>query len=286
MGGQWGDLDQDTAICTVKAALDAGVTFFDTADAYGLELGTSEMLLGRALRGSGDNVRIASKVGNWGRRLGIPMEITHPLHIQPFCDATLYRLGRDTVDVYFCHLGGQTQADIWIEGFERLVKQGKVRTWGVSTDRLDVLEAFNRNGQCGAVQLDYSLVNRSAEAKLLPYCLQHQIAVVVRGPLGMGLCSGRYTPESTFNDQVRQKWNEGPGHEKMSQRLSVVERLRQLANRRTMAQAALQFVISHPAVTVPIPGAKSIEQATDNAAAGSLGPMDEAELAWVREVTG
>jgi aryl-alcohol dehydrogenase-like predicted oxidoreductase len=269
IGGQWGDVAPADALATIKAAYDAGVTFFDTADAYGNPPGLSEELIGQALRGKRDKVVIATKVGNFARRQNAPLAYTHPLHIHLCCDASLRRMRIDTIDVYQCHIGDLPDPSIFLEAFETLVKQGKVRCYGISTNSVDALARFNRDGHCSVVQLDYSFLNRTPEQAILPYAKDNNIGVIVRGPLAQGLAAGKFTKDSQFTDSVREKWNTGEGRAKFLQRLDVVDRVRFLEKPdRPMSQAALQFVISHPAVSVAIPGAKSPAQARANAMAG------------------
>lgn len=286
VGGQWGPVERAAAIDAIRSAFDAGVNFFDTADAYGDPPGLSEELLGEALREVRDKVFIASKVGNFARRAGHPLPFTHPLHVELCCDASLHRLGTDRIDLYQCHLGDLLQPDVFLEAFDTLLGKGKIRAFGISTNRLDVVEAFHRDRGLSAVQLDYSLLNRSAERDLLPWCREHDVGVIVRGPLAMGVLSGKFSPTTRFTDSVRAGWNEGAAREKFQQRLATVDKLRFLETpTRTLAQASLQFVISHEAVTTAIPGAKSAGQARANAAAGNA-PLTADELGQVRAVTG
>ncbi len=285
IGGQWGPVDDATAIDTLKAAYDSGVNFFDTADAYGEPPGRSEALVGRALASVRDKIFIATKVGNWARRFSQPLPFTSPYHVYCCCDASLHRLKTDTIDLYQCHLGSLTEPDIFLEAFARLIEQGKIRAFGISTNALDVARAFNRDGACAAVQLDYSYLNRAPEPELLPYCQENNIGTIIRGPLRMGVCADKFTPDTTFTDSTRQKWNEGEAREKFLRDVATVEKLRFLKTpKRSMAQAALQFVLSHPAVSTAIPGAKSVEQARANAQAGDTVLTDD-ELQKVREST-
>jgi len=285
IGGQWGPVEDRQAIQTLRAAKEAGMNFFDTADAYGDPPGRSEELMGRAFADDRQEIFIASKVGNWARRLGHPLPFTSPLHVTLCCDASLHRLRTDYLDLYQCHIASLEEPDVFLEGFDRLLQAGKIRAYAISTNRLDVAERFNRDGKCVAVQLDYSYLNRSPEQDLLPYCRQHQIATIIRGPLAQGLAADKFDAETTFTDTVRQKWNDGKGREQFLERLEVVKKLRFLQrDDRDMAQAALQFVISHSAVTTAIPGAKSPEQARANAAAGAETLTDD-ELTRVRELT-
>lgn len=285
VGGQWGDVSDATAIDTIKAAYDAGVNFFDVADAYGMPPGRSEELVAKALKPVRDKVLVATKVGNFARRQEHPLPYTSPLHVELCCDASLHRLRTDVIDLYQCHVGNAPDYGVFLDAFEMLKKRGKIRFYGVSTNDTEALKRFNRDGNCATVQTDYSFLHRTAEQTLLPYCREHQIGVIVRGPLAQGVCAGKFSPQSTFTDQVRLKWNEGAGRERFLQRLAVVDQVRFLDTPiRSMAQAALQFVISHPAVSCAIPGAKSPEQARSNAAAG-VKTLEPAELEKLRAAT-
>jgi len=286
IGGQWGEVDDRTALATIWRAYECGVNFFDTADAYGEPPGRSEELLGKALQGIRHEVFIATKVGNWARRHGHPLPYTSPLHVIACCHASLYRLRTDYIDLYQCHIGNPTDAeiDVFLAAFERLKEQGKIRAYGISTNSLDALQRFNKHGTCATCQLDYSILNRVPERDLLPYCQENNIGVIVRGPLAMGILSGKFTPDTVFTDDVRRSWNEGERRERFLRRLQVVEKLKFLEKGgRTMAQAALQFVLSHPAVSCAIPGAKSPQQAEANAKAGD-GSLTDEELKAINEI--
>jgi len=283
IGGQWGEVDDRTAIATLWRAFENGVNFFDTADAYGEPPGRSEELVGKAFQGIRQEVFIATKVGNWARRHGHPLPYTSPLHIIACCHASLYRLRTDYIDLYQCHIGNPTDAEVevFLDAFERLREQGKIRAYGISINSLDALQRFNKHGTCATCQLDYSILNRVPEGDLLPYCRERDIGVIVRGPLAMGVLTGKFTPDTIFTDEVRRSWNEGERRERFLKRLEVVERLRFLErDGRTMAQAALQFVLAHPAVSCAIPGAKNPQQAESNAKAAD-GELTSDELAAI-----
>jgi aryl-alcohol dehydrogenase-like predicted oxidoreductase len=276
IGGQWGPVEEAEAIRTVHAALDRGVNLFDTADAYGS--GVSEELVGKALRGRRDGVYIATKVGNFGRRQDVPLSYASPLHIELCCDASLGRMKLDTIDLYQCHIGDLQDPSIFLEAFEWLVERGKIRAYGISTNSLAVAQAFNRAGGCAAVQLNYSLLNRSAELDLLPWCAANDIGTLLRGPIAQGVLAGKFTPESRFDDIVRVGWNEGAGREQFLKRLEQVEQIRFLERPgRTLAQAALMWTLTNPAVTCAISGAKDVAQMASNAGAGEA-TLSEDEL--------
>jgi len=282
IGRQWGDVDEPTAWATVRSAYDHGVNLFDTAESYGVPNGLSEMRLGRALAGIRHRVYVVSKIGHWGERTGQAVPKTTVDMIRLCGHAILGRLRTDWLDVVLCHEGNIQDPSVYLDGFEALVDEGAVRAYGISTNDLEVLKRFNREGTCSVVEVDYSLLNLEPEKALLPYCAEHGIAVLVRGPLHKGMLSGKYDPSSTFDDQVRSRWNPGQaGHEEY---LRDARRAQALAAHLRpgdeMVIAALRYVISHPAAPVAIPGAKSPAQAAMNAAAGDavLSPAEAARL--------
>lgn len=283
IGNQWGKIDDATAWATVRAAYDHGVNLFDTAESYGTPNGLSEERLGNALAGIRHRVFVVSKIGNWGKRTGQGVPKTTVDMIRLCGHAQLHRLQTDWLDVVLCHEGDIEDPSIYLEGFEALKDEGRIRFYGISTNSLDVLRHFNVNGTCSVVQVDYSLLNRAPEEEFLPYCQEHGIGVMVRGPLAKGLLSGRYDEHSVFDDDVRQPWNEG-GEQRDSYLRNVgrVNTLREsLAEGADMVDVALRYVISHPAISTAIPGAKSPEQAVANAAAGRT-LLSQEELAALR----
>ena len=133
-----------------------------------------------------------------------------------------------------------------------------------------MLKRFNTNHTCSVVEVDYSLLNRGAESEFLPYCQEHGIAVLVRGPLYKGLLSGAYSADTIFTDTVRSEWYDSDQtQEKLARKMAKVERLKtMLQPGEEMVTAALRFVTSHPVQPVVIPGAKSPAQAAANARVG------------------
>ena len=276
IGGQWGEVSERQAIRTVHAALDAGVNLFDTADSYGL--GQSETLLGKALADRRSAGYVATKVGNWARRQDDPPGLKSIYSIIGCCHASLYRLGMDTIDLYQCHVGSPERPEIFVEAFELLKEQGKIRHYAISTNDLSALKALDVNGQCAACQINYSILNRTAERDILPYCRDHDIGVLLRGPIAQGLLTGKFDETTRFDDMVRSGWNAGGARQTFLSRLAVVSRLRSvLRPGQSMLEMALQFTLAHPAVTCPIPGMKSPEQARANAAAAD-GELDAEQL--------
>ncbi len=270
IGNQWGKIDDVTAWATVRQAFDCGVNLFDVAESYGDPNGLSEERLGTALAGIRHRVFVVSKIGHWGERTGQGVPKTTVDMIRLCAHASLHRLRTDWLDVELCHEGNIADPSVYLEAFEVLKREGRIRAYGISTDSLDVLKRFNIDGTCSVVQVNYSMLNRAPEPEFLPYCQQHGIAVMVRGPLAQGLLSGHYTRDSVFTDSVRAPWNVG-GRQRAQYEADVakVEALKdRFAPGAPMVTAALRYVISHPSDPVAIPGAKSPAQAAMNAEAG------------------
>jgi aryl-alcohol dehydrogenase-like predicted oxidoreductase len=285
IGNQWGEIDEATAWATVRAAYDAGMNLFDTAESYGIPNGLSEERLGAALAGIRHQVYVISKIGHWGKRTGGGVPKTTVDLIRLCCHASLGRLGTDWLDVVLCHEGDIADPSVYLEAFEVLKQRGRIRTYGISTNDLGVLERFNVHGTCSVVEVDYSLLNRAPEAGLLPYCAQSGIAVLVRGPLRKGLLAGKYDADSVFTDTVRARWNAGEsGREAYLREVGQVEKLKAVLEPGTeMVTAALRYVISHPTHAVAIPGCKSPAQAQMNAATGER-LLSAAEIGQLREL--
>ncbi|MEX1020666.1 MAG: aldo/keto reductase [Litorilinea sp.] len=271
IGNQWGEIDDVTAWATVRAAFEHGVNLFDTAESYGIPNGIAEERLGTALVGLRHRVYIVSKIGNWGKRTGGGLPKTSVDLIRISGHAILHRLRTDYLDVVLCHEGDLQDPDIYLAGFEALKAEGRLRAYGISTNSLDVLKRFNVNNTCSVVQVDYSLLNRAPESDFLPYCQEHNIGVMVRGPLAKGLLSGRYTHESIFTDDVRAVWHaDEKSQAAYRAQIDQVEAIKsRLPADADMISTALRYVISHPAISTAIPGAKSPQQAIANAAAGA-----------------
>ncbi len=273
IGNQWGQIDEATALATVRSAFDNGVNIFDTAESYGIPAGLSEERLGKALQGIRDQVHLVTKIGRWGRRSGQTVPMTTVDMVRLCTHASLYRLKTDYLDVMLCHEGKIEDPSVYLEGFEQLKAEGTIRAYGISTDRLDVLKRFNANHTCSVVEVDYSILSRNPEKEFLPYCQDHGIGVLARGPLHKGLLSGKYSSQTVFTDTVRSEWyNCDRTRAKLDRKLAKVEQLKTaLQPGSEMVTAALRYVISHPVLPVAIPGAKSPSQAQANAATGDLG---------------
>lgn len=282
-GDQWGATDDQEIFDAIEFALDSGVTFFDTADVYGG--GHSEELLGQAMQGRRDRFIVATKIG-WRDFDGDAGKSAYDTveKLIAGVESNLRRLRTDYVDLIQSHINfREPTMEIFLEGFQRLQREGKVRAYGVSTSDFDYLQAFNADGGCAALQIDYSILHRMPETDILPYCQAQNIGVIVRGALAMGILTGKFNAETRFGEgDFRRSWRQDVDQQAIYlDDLQKVEALRPLANDRTLAQLALQFTLAHPAVTTVIPGAKNVRQMRDNVRAGLLPALSAADMAQI-----
>ena len=265
--GTLGVVDETQGAAAVQRAYESGITFFDTAEAY--SEGRSEEVLGRVL-GNKSDVVICSKVGaNAGA-------IT-PKRISIAAEASLRRLRRDAIDVYLLHnpTTEQVQDPTIQEALESLVKDGRIRSYGVSlllTDQVGQGNAVVKEGGYSSMQMTMNFAERETEDTVLPNALTHGVGIIIRVPLGSGILSGKYTADSQFPENDRRNASRPEVKKQMDSRMAYAGRLRELAEADgvSMVHAALGWLLSHPAVSVVIPGAKNPAQAEDNAAASEV----------------
>lgn len=282
----WTDVDDVESVAAIHRALNLGINFFDTSDQYGW--GHSEEVLGRAIQEARvrDRVYLATKVGFDRDAENRRTFVETRAGILEKCEASLRRLRTDRIDLYQCHLWRTERWAEFLDAFEQLQKQGKIRAYGVSTNDLDMVQRFDERRGLGAVQANYNLLDRRAEETLLPYCRARGIAFIARGALAMGKLTGKYSPTSRFDaNEIRSRWLESPEARAAFERdVAVAERLKPIADKAgfTVAQLALKYVLTHVAVSVVIVGAKNRAQVEENNAASLLPPLSRDELAAVR----
>jgi aryl-alcohol dehydrogenase-like predicted oxidoreductase len=286
-GDQWGATDDQEIFDAIDFALDSGVTFYDTADVYGD--GHSEELLGISMQGRRDKFIVATKIG-WQGFDGEAGQSAYTSvdKLVAGVESNLRRLQTDYIDIIQSHINfREPTMEIFLEGFQKLQREGKVRAYGVSTSDFDYLQAFNADGGCATLQIDYSILHRMPESDILPYCEANNIGVIVRGALAMGILTGKFNADTEFGEgDFRRGWHEDPEQQAIYlDDLAKVEALRPLATgERTLAQVALQFTLAHTAVTTVIPGAKNVRQMRDNIHAGLLPPLTPAEMAQINAI--
>lgn len=281
----WGDVDDAESLRALNRALDLGVTFFDTSDVYGC--GHSERILGQALRGRRDRVVIATKFGNIfdAESRQIIGASADPEYIRSACDASLQRLRTDYIDLYQFHLGSYEveQADVVRDALEGLVAAGKIRSYGWSTDSPERAAVFAHGDNCTAIQQRLNLFEGNAE--VLALCERENLASVNRGPLAMGLLTGKFDNSSQMpaND-VRHGWDFQQGEQ--GRRLDELVQIREVltGDGRTLAQAALGWLWARSPVTVPIPGFKTVAQVEENVAALEKGPLGEEQMREIERI--
>ena len=285
-GTSWGPTEDAESLSTIDRALELGIDFYDTADVYGD--GHSEELLGRAMKGRRDRFVVGTKIG-W---VGFDGEAGHSAYTTPekvvgAVEQNLARLQTDYIDLLQWHVNFREETmESFVEGCARLVDQGKLRAFGVSTSDFGFIQEFFSGGRATSLQIDYSILNRTAEQKALPYCRSHGIGTVIRGALAMGLLTGKFAADSDFEDgDFRKAWKTDP--ERNAQFLAdleTVDRLKEAFPGVSLAQLALRFIVSNSDVSVVIPGAKRVSQLEANFAAAEAGVLSEREQGAIDEI--
>ena len=276
----WGQVDDDESIQAIRRGMELGVTLFDTADVYGA--GHSERVLARAVGSQRDEVVIATKFGN--TFVEETKEATgsdaSPEYIRRACDASLARLGTDRIDLYQFHIanhdlaGGAEVRDI----LEELVAAGKIRSYGWSTDDAERIAVFAEGPNCAAAQVAFNMFHGNADA--LATCEEQRLAALIRGPLAMGVLTGKFSADTKLpEDDVRHGWDFESGP--IADWRRRVEAMRDVlgAGGRSLAQGALAWLLARSDATLPIPGFKTTAQVEDNAGVLQAAPLSDDEMA-------
>jgi aryl-alcohol dehydrogenase-like predicted oxidoreductase len=280
----YGERNDKESAATILRALDLGINFLDTADAYGI--GDNEELIGKTIRGRRDEVFLATKFANVRKK----DDPTHwsisgkPEYVRSACDASLRRLGIDHIDLYYQHrVDPQTAIEETVGAMAELVKAGKVKYLGLSEASPATIRRAHRVHPITALQTEYSLWERHVEKEIIPTVRELGIGFVPYSPLGRGFLTGTITKKSDLGDKdaraQRYPRFEGENFEKNQ---VLVERVRAIAENRgvTPGQMALAWVLAKGEDLVPIPGTKRRKYLEENAAAADikLTPGEMAEL--------
>jgi aryl-alcohol dehydrogenase-like predicted oxidoreductase len=270
------------AVWQIQAAVDLGVTFFDTADNYGQ--GLCERILGKALRGRNENIVVATKFGEdpipgqedpWSLDAG---------SIQTACEASLCRLQVECIDLYLMHRRDYPidRAPELIEVLENLVRVGKIRYYGWSTDDVERARLFARGEHCIAIEHRLNVFNDNGA--MLDLCREQDLASLNRIPLLMGVLTGRWSPQTLLEESdPRKKWFEQDGFLNL---LTCVQQIEPYltSNGRSYVQGALGWIWARSPLTIPIPGFRNMQQMQELVQAQQFGPLSKGAMKAVAKL--
>jgi aryl-alcohol dehydrogenase-like predicted oxidoreductase len=261
--------DDDESIATIHLALDRGMTFLDTADVYGR--GENETLVGRAIRGRRNEVTLATKFGNVRDATGAWTGVNgKPEYIAQACEASLKRLGVNTIDLYYQHrVDTDTPIEETVGAMARLIEQGKVRHLGLSEAAPATLRRAAATHPIAALQTEYSLWTRDPEDGVLATCRELGIGFVAHSPLGRGFLTGQFKrPQDIPADDFRHNHPRFQG-ENFQRNLDLVKKIEEIAVEKgcTPAQLALAWLLDRGPDIVPIAGTKRRKYLEDNLSA-------------------
>ncbi|MDB5051225.1 MAG: Aldo-keto reductase [Fibrobacteres bacterium] len=278
----YGSTDEGESLATIDRALELGVDFLDTADAYGPF--TNEMLVGKAIKGRRDKVILASKFGL--KRTGDPAQRMiegSPAYVREACEASLKRLGTDHIDLYYQHrVDSKVPIEDTVGAMAALVKEGKVRYIGLSEAGPKTIRRAHAVHPVSALQSEYSLWSRDPEDEILPTVRELGIGFVAYSPLGRGFLTGQIkTPEDLEANDYRRFSPRFQG-DNFRKNLALVEKIKEMARAKSLqpGQLALAWVMSRGEDIVPIPGTKRRRYLEENVAAADirLSPQDLEQL--------
>jgi aryl-alcohol dehydrogenase-like predicted oxidoreductase len=281
----WGQINDEESIHAIQRALDLGVTFFDTAAVYGC--GHSEIVLGKALARQRDKVVVATKFGQAfdEETRQVKGYATNPQDVRRDCEASLRRLRLDCIDLFQLHVKN-LDADQALEvrdTLEELVHEGKIRFYGWSTDDPERSRLFAQGPHCTAIQQQFNVFEGNAQT--LEVCEQFNLASINRGPLNMGLLTGKFTRDSEIpKDDVRSR--RSAFQEDLGRRLDKLDRIRDvlMLDGRSLAQGALCWLWARSQIIVPIPGFKTVAQVEENIGAMFFGPLPDLQMKKIAEL--
>ncbi len=280
----WIGAEDQESLRSLKAARDLGVTFFDTALAYGD--GHSEQLISRAF-GKAKDIVIASKIPPkdrvWSLPAGAPLQRTFPKQYVLEClDESLKNLGREQIDIMQFHtwVDDWTTSAEWLETVRQMKESGKARFIGISIQNhqpANVLKALD-TGLVDTVQVIYNIFDQSPEDELLPYCQKKGIGVIVRVPFDEGSLTGKIRPDTKFDaSDWRNTYFGGNRKQEVWDRVQAIARDTNVSID-NLPELALRYCLSHPAVSTVIPGMRKVEHVSANVATSDMGPLSPALL--------
>jgi aryl-alcohol dehydrogenase-like predicted oxidoreductase len=269
----YGTTDDDESIATIHRALELGVTFLDTADMYGPF--TNERLVGRAISGRREEVVLATKFGNEREADGTMLGVNgKPEYVKRACEASLERLGVDSIDLYYQHrVDPQTPIEETWGAMAELVEAGKVRYLGISEAGVETIRKAHAVHPISALQSEYSLFSRDVEDEILPTVRELGIGFVPYSPLGRGFLTGRFkTIDDMPEEDTRSARFPRFARENFQNNVDLADRIREIADGKgvTPGQLALAWVLAQGDDIVPIPGTKRRKYLEENAGAADV----------------
>jgi aryl-alcohol dehydrogenase-like predicted oxidoreductase len=267
MSQSYGEPDPVEAEATLRRALEVGVTFFDTANAYGD--GHNEELVGRVLGPERDRFVLATKFGIIREKPGVDGD---PAHVAGYCDASLARLGVDVIDLYYLHrVDARVPIEDTVGAMAQLVAAGKVKAIGLSEVSSDTLRRAHAVHPIATVQAEYSLWTRDVEKLLLATCAELDVALVPFSPLGRGFFTGVVTEPTFGKGDMRKNFPRFQG-ENFDRNQALLDGLKALADQvgATPGQVSLAWLLAKGPHVIPIPGTKRVSRIEENAGAGDV----------------
>jgi aryl-alcohol dehydrogenase-like predicted oxidoreductase len=268
MSGVYGKGDDAESIAVIHRALDLGVNFLDSSDMYGW--GHNEELLAKALKGRRDRVVLATKFGNLRKPDGTPGVNGKPEYVPQACDASLKRLGVDTIDLYYQHrVDPSVPIEDTVGAMAQLVKAGKVRFLGLSEAAPATIRRAHRVHPITALQSEYSLLYRQEAEETLPTLRELGISFVAYSPLGRSLLTGRVQGAGDIPPDDRRRDHPRFQDENLVKNLELVHRIEAIAREKrcTPAQLVLAWLLAQGPDIVPIPGTKRTARLEENVGA-------------------
>lgn len=296
-GWMWGGTERNDSIKAIQASFDAGVTSIDTAPVYGM--GLSEEIVGEAIRNiPRDKVQILTKYGmrwdlakgdlamhskdNEGNEIDIYKYAAKQSIIQE-CEDSLTRLGTDYIDLYQIHWHDKTTPiEETMEAVSQLIKEGKVRYAGVCNYDANLMREASQYIQLASDQVPFSMVRRDIEKELVPYCLEHDKAILAYSPLQRGLLTGKMNPGHAFAKDDNRSALHYFSDENLKRVNSFLDQLKPLADEKnaTISQLVLRWTVEQPGITIALVGARDAKQALQNAAAMDF-DLTADEINWI-----
>lgn len=295
-GWMWGGAEEKESIEAIQASVDGGATSIDTAPVYGY--GRSEELVGKAIKGRRDKVQLLTKYGlRWDSKEGEHFfdwsdengetsiyRNARKKSIIHECEQSLKRLQTDYIDLLQCHWRDpSTPVEETMEAVAQLIKEGKVRASGVSNFTPEDMEKANKVCPLASDQPPYSMIVRDIEKDVLPYCIDHNIGVIVYSPLQRGLLTGKFSPDVTFKDGDHRAKQAHFKPENIRRTNQFLQKIKPIADAHgaTLGQLVLAWTIAQKGITSAIVGARDANQCKENLKADSI-KLTQDELTEIR----